>query len=69
MLPRDRFLQIWRHLHVSNNAEHPTRGQAGYDPTHKIQPLVDLLNECFTGKYNIGRDLCVDESMIGFKGQ
>jgi hypothetical protein len=27
------------------------------------------LNEVFSTKYQLGRDLCVDESMVGFKGQ
>lgn len=68
-MPRDRFLAIWKFLHVSDNTAYPRNGEPGYDPTHKIQPLIELLNDCFSNKYNMGRDICIDESMVGFKGQ
>ena len=68
-MPRDRFLQIWNCMHVSDNSQYPRHGQPGYDPTHKIEPLIGFLNRVFSSKYLFGRDLCVDESIMGFKGQ
>ena len=41
VMSRNRFKEINRFLHVVNNAEAIKRGQHGYNPLLKIQPLID----------------------------
>jgi hypothetical protein len=52
-MPRNRFQSILRYLHCSDNETAIPRGQAGYDPLHKISPVVDFFNEVFEKKYRL----------------
>jgi hypothetical protein len=40
IMPRNRFQSILRYLHCSDNETAIPRGQVGYDPLHKISPLL-----------------------------
>ena len=53
VMPRNRFQSILRYLHCSDNETAIPRGQAGYDPLHKISPVVDFFNEVFEKKYRL----------------
>ena len=53
VMPRNRFQSIVRYLHCSDNETAIPRGQAGYDPLHKISPVVDFFNEVFEKKYRL----------------
>ena len=69
ILKRDRFTLILRFLHLNDSNGYIPKGQAGYDPLYKIRPFMDqLLNNCKLS-YNLGQEVSVDESMIGFKGR
>ena len=39
------------------------------DPAHKIRPVLDLINNTCSHHYGLGRDVTVDESIVGFKGR
>ena len=43
VMSRNRFFQILRYLHVSDDAAIINPGQPGYDKQHKIRPLLELL--------------------------
>ena len=43
--------------------------QPGHDKLFKLRPFLDPLVECFKSMYQPNKELAVDESMIGFKGQ
>ena len=64
----DRFLLLLRFLHFNDNdlydANDPNR-----DRLCKIRPVVDLLKATCPAVYRPGRDLCVDESLVLFKGR
>ena len=42
--------------------------QPGYDPLYKLRPFVDPLIANFQAAFTLGREVSVDEGMIGFKG-
>ncbi len=44
------------------------KGQPGHDPHYKIGPFLDLILENFQSCFQLGREVSLDESMIGFKG-
>ncbi|KAJ8322435.1 hypothetical protein KUTeg_000009 [Tegillarca granosa] len=69
VMRRNRFQNILQCLHCNNNENAVPRGQEGYDPIHKIRPVLNLLNETFSHHYRLGRDVTVDESLVGFKGR
>ena len=41
---------------------------AGGGPSRKIKPVVDCLSQTFLKYYCPGRELCVYESMVKYKG-
>ena len=69
VMPRDRFLQIYRYLHVSDDLQAVPRGNPNHEPLFKVCALLDLLQMRFRTLYNPGRELSIDESMIPFKGR
>ena len=69
VMPRDRFLQIYRYLHVSDDTHFIPRGAANHDPLFKVRPLLDLLQTRFRTLYRPARDISIDESMIPYKGR
>ena len=69
VLKRDRFTLILRFLHLNDNNGYIPKGQDGHDPLYKIRPFMDALVCNFQSAYIPGRELSLDESMIGFKGR
>lgn len=63
-IPRNRFELLLRMFHLANNEECPPG-----DRLHKVQSLVDLLNENFHHCIVPQESLCIDESMIPFRGR
>ena len=60
---RDRFLQILRYLHLSDNtAVAPGR-------LSKISSFMAHLNASFQQSWNLGREISIDESLVPTKGR
>ncbi|KAG8238671.1 hypothetical protein J437_LFUL018385 [Ladona fulva] len=62
-MSRDRYLTILRMLHFSDNI--PNSG----DRLHKIRPVVDYLRATFRHTLVPFQNLCIDESLMLFKGR
>jgi len=58
---RDRF------VHVNDNHLLDV-SDTDRDRLHKIRPFLDLLKDNSASVYSPGRDLCIDESLVLFKG-
>ena len=43
------------------------RGEEGHDPLYKLREIIDILTDRFKLCYKPGRELSIDESMIGTK--
>ena len=69
ILKRDRFSLILRFLHLNDSTHYIPKGQPGYNPLYKLRPFMDPLIDNFKSAYNLGREIAIDESMIGFKGR
>ena len=69
VMPRNRFFQILRYLHVSDDAAIVPAGQLGYDKLHKIKPLLELLFPNFKRAYNLDKNISIDECMIPWRGR
>ena len=61
---RDRFMELLRYFHINP----PNVPLIPVQPLGKVQPLLDSLVESFPSYYKPGRELTVDEAMVGFKG-
>ena len=62
VMPRDRFENIYWGLHIVPSSTTPTRR------INKIRPLLDTLLPAFQAALRPGREIAIDESMVGFKG-
>ncbi|XP_012939283.1 piggyBac transposable element-derived protein 4-like [Aplysia californica] len=69
VLSRHRYQMLQAFFHVSDIQTHIPRGQDGYKPLAKIQPLLDLLVPQLSAVYYPHREISIDESMARFKGR
>lgn len=65
-MTRNRYEQIRRFLHFADNTEIIPQNAPGYDPLHKVRPLITYFNEKFSAIPKSQR-LCVDEQMCTTK--
>lgn len=63
-MPRSRFEVFLAHLHFSTNELCP-KG----DRLFKLTALLDLCNKNFQAAYTPGEYVCIDETMIPFRGR
>lgn len=64
VLPRNRFKLLLRMLHFCDNENENLN-----DRWYKIRVIIDMLNENFQKYYDPGEIVCVDESLIPFRGR
>jgi len=69
IMKRDRFCLLLRFLHLNDNSRYIQKGLDGHDPLYKIKPFTDAFLHNLKAAYIPGREISVDESMIGFKGR
>lgn len=63
-MPRNRFELLLNMIHFSDNLNID-----GTDKLYKISPLVKLLNQKFSKMYNPEENVCLDETMVPFRGR
>ena len=68
-ITRDRFFEITRYLHFSDNTALVAPGEDGYDRLGKIRLVIAMINESLQAIYNPHKEVSIDEAMIPFKGQ
>ena len=51
IMSRNRFQSILQFLHCNDNTNAIPREEPGYDPLHKISPVIDIINETFDKNY------------------
>lgn len=63
VMPRNRFEALISLIHTADNEN------ASAHRLYKINPLIELLNTKFQNAFNPDEDVCIDESMIPFRGR
>jgi len=64
VMSRDRFVQIKRYLHFSDDSNSPQ-----HDKLHKVRYILNHCRTAFQNEYQPHREISVDEAMIPFKGR
>ena len=64
IMPYNRFVLILRCLHVCENTKID-----GTDKLAQIRPMLNILVATWQAAYYRNREICLDESMIVFKGR
>ena len=63
-MSRDRFFQLWSHLHLVNNLEKPAENN---DVFFKVRSLYDAIHRrCL--ELPLEEKLCVDDQLVPFRG-
>ena len=65
----DTFKLILRFFHVSDSDLEPPRGSPNYDQLYKFRPVLDHFNAAWAREFNLGREVSIDETIVGFKGR
>lgn len=64
VMSRDRYLLLLRLLHFCNNEE-----QEQNNRLHKLEMIISELKQCFKNNFTPFENLCIDESLVLFKGR
>uniref|UniRef100_A0A8C5PK49 PiggyBac transposable element-derived protein domain-containing protein n=1 Tax=Leptobrachium leishanense TaxID=445787 RepID=A0A8C5PK49_9ANUR len=68
-MSRRRYENILRFMHFSDNSLCPPREHPQFDRLYKICPLITHFAARFPEAYTPGRNICVDESLMKYKGR
>ena len=63
----NRFKQILRYFHCCDSTAYIPQGEEGHDLLYKVCRVIDILSLNFKNHFKPGRELSIDESMIGTK--
>ena len=69
IMKRNRFSLVLRFLHLNDSTQYIRKGEPGHDPLFKLRPFIEPLFRCFQASYTLSKEICVDESIIGYKGR
>jgi len=69
VMARDRFMLILKFLHFTDNSAQGNSANLNGDRLRKIKEITQLIRNRCRSVYTPGRDLCVDESLLLFKGR
>ena len=69
VMPRVRFEQLFRFLHLNDNNNQIPSGNPGHDRLFKVRKLLDLMTPNFESEYVPHKQVSVDKAMIPFKGR
>jgi hypothetical protein len=64
IISRDRFLQILSALHFNDNDTADKNNKL-----YKLSPVLDFLQQRFRSIFRPFQDLCIDESLVLWKGR
>ena len=67
VMPRNRFRQILRYIHVVDNTNAPKCTDPDYDKLWKVRSLLNALEESTSQLYSPHQQVSINESMIGTK--
>ncbi|XP_017467190.1 PREDICTED: piggyBac transposable element-derived protein 3-like [Rhagoletis zephyria] len=68
VMPINRFEEIRRNLHFSDNSNEPSRTDPTYDRAFKIRPILEHFNQAFQSAMTNTKIQAIDEHMVKFKG-
>ncbi|CAF4222863.1 unnamed protein product [Rotaria sordida] len=68
VMSRDRFLEIKKYLHVTDNSVQSNRTDINFNRANKVRSLLNIVKENFR-KISKEEKLSIDEQIIPFKGK
>lgn len=68
VMSRNKYELMCTFLHFNDNSTRVARGEDGYDPLHKVCPMIDIVDPTYQAVYSPKNELALDESMISTRG-
>ena len=68
-MTRDAFKQIRQCLHFVDNKDVYVKGQKKWNALQKILPFLMATSKTLQAGWNLGENICIDESMIKYMGR
>ena len=68
IISRDRFLILMRFLHFADN-KNINLADTHWDKLYKVREVVNMIKERYFQVFWPGKDVCIDESFVLFKGR
>ena len=68
-IARNRFREITRYLHFTDNTRLPSRDKPGYDRLGKVRPVIEHYQQVFLEGFTPHCEQAIDEAMIPFQGR
>lgn len=69
VMSRNRFQQLSRYLHLADNTKAPEKGDPNFTKLFKLGGLDEKISNAFTDHYHPGKEISIDEQMIGMKSR
>lgn len=66
IMSKTRYLKISQYLHLSDSVNAPSKNDSNYNYLYEVHPIIDLLSEKYIITYLPGKNLSVDEVIIGY---
>eukprot|EP00106_Octopus_bimaculoides_P000255 XP_014767697.1 PREDICTED: piggyBac transposable element-derived protein 4-like [Octopus bimaculoides] len=68
-MSKTRYSKISQYLHLTDSANAPNKNNPNYDPLYKVHTVINLFVNNYKTVFFPGKNLSVDETMIGYKGR
>ena len=69
VMTKARYEKLSQYLHLVDNTQALPHDHQHFDPLFKVRPVVEMVNANSLTSYVPGREMSIDEAMIGFKGR
>ena len=69
VMPRDKFHNFLKFLHLVDNTTYPRQGEQGYNPRKKLGTFYESICSSFPAMWKPRQHLSIDEGGIPFKGR
>ncbi|XP_053323867.1 piggyBac transposable element-derived protein 4-like [Spea bombifrons] len=69
IMPRNRYFELLKCLHFSDNSQCPPREHPQFDRLYKLRPIINYFSSKFPEIYTPDQNVAIDESLVLFKGR
>ena len=63
------MIQVRRYIHFSDGTNVYSKGHQKWNPLQKVSAFIEHVRGNLKKMWNLGKKVCVDESMIKYKGR
>jgi Transposase IS4 len=69
VMSKSRYEKLSQYFHLNNSSRQERKGHDDYDPLYKVRPIMNLIERNIAELFLPGKNISIDEAMIGFNGR